>query len=147
MIAINSEEARGSAEARAIQRAERRVTMRTTRTRPRALTSINHTIQPQQPQPRNNNYSLTVSHGVISVTIPWSSIVAIACAVIVWLCYSVSGSTSLLLTSAALSSWVMQMTTAATRATPSGTHAEGGTVDLKTAPQAFTAIRLNDSPK
>eukprot|EP00971_Amphidinium_carterae_P116099 2300174-Amphidinium_carterae.1 len=88
--------------------------MRTTRTRPRALTPINHATRPQQLQQRNNNYRLTVSHGVISVTIPWSSIVAIACAVIVWLCltmcYSVSGSTSLLLPSAALSTWVTQMT-------------------------------------
>eukprot|EP00971_Amphidinium_carterae_P009954 196474-Amphidinium_carterae.1 len=59
MIAINSEEARGSAEARAIQQEERRVTMRTTRTRPRALTPINHETQPQQLQQRNNNYRLT----------------------------------------------------------------------------------------
>eukprot|EP00971_Amphidinium_carterae_P070026 1385598-Amphidinium_carterae.1 len=69
--------------------------MRTTRTRPRALTPRDNTTQPQQLQQRNNNYRLTVSHGVISVTIPWSSILAIAGAVIVWLCYSVSGSTSL----------------------------------------------------
>eukprot|EP00971_Amphidinium_carterae_P206685 4101121-Amphidinium_carterae.1 len=34
-----------------------------------------------------------------------------------------------------------------TRATPSGTHAEGGAVDLKKVFQAFTAIRLSDSPK
>eukprot|EP00971_Amphidinium_carterae_P309273 6146064-Amphidinium_carterae.1 len=59
MIAINSEEARGSAEARAIQQAERRVTMRTTRTRPRALTPIDTTTQPQQLQQTNNNYKLT----------------------------------------------------------------------------------------
>eukprot|EP00971_Amphidinium_carterae_P021372 421782-Amphidinium_carterae.2 len=84
---------------------------------------------------------------LLNNTIPWSSIVAVACAVIVWLCYSVSGSTSLLLPSAALSTWVTQMTTTVTRATPSGTHAEGGAVDKKTALQAFTAIRLSDSPK
>eukprot|EP00971_Amphidinium_carterae_P228791 4538656-Amphidinium_carterae.1 len=60
MIAINSEEARGSAEARSIQQAERRVsTMRTTRTRPRALTPRNDTTQPQQLQQRNNSYRLT----------------------------------------------------------------------------------------
>eukprot|EP00971_Amphidinium_carterae_P012539 246903-Amphidinium_carterae.1 len=59
MIAINSEENRGSAEARAIQQAERRVTLRTTRTRPRALTPIGHAIQQQQEQQRNTTYSLT----------------------------------------------------------------------------------------
>eukprot|EP00971_Amphidinium_carterae_P171262 3394719-Amphidinium_carterae.1 len=59
MIAINSEEATGSAEARSIQQAESRVSMRTTRTRPRALTPINNTTQPQQLQRRNNNYRLT----------------------------------------------------------------------------------------
>eukprot|EP00971_Amphidinium_carterae_P271443 5386250-Amphidinium_carterae.1 len=119
--------------------------MRTTRTRPRALTPINHRIQPQQ---RNNNYSLTMSHGVISVTLPWSSIVAIACAVIAWwLCYSVSGSVPAQLTSAALSIWVTQMATIVTKATPSGTHGEGGAVDTTTALQAFTAMRLRDAPK
>eukprot|EP00971_Amphidinium_carterae_P077034 1522034-Amphidinium_carterae.1 len=39
------------------------------------------------------------------------------------------------------------MTTAVTRATPSGAHAEGGAVNMKTALQAFTAIRLRDAPK
>eukprot|EP00971_Amphidinium_carterae_P164448 3260519-Amphidinium_carterae.1 len=39
------------------------------------------------------------------------------------------------------------MATTVTRATSSGTHAEGGAVDLKTALQAFTAIRLSYSPK
>eukprot|EP00971_Amphidinium_carterae_P267352 5303248-Amphidinium_carterae.1 len=59
MIAISSEEARGSTEARAIQQAESRVSMRTKRTRPRALTPISNTTQPQQLQQRNNNYRLT----------------------------------------------------------------------------------------
>eukprot|EP00971_Amphidinium_carterae_P207164 4110003-Amphidinium_carterae.1 len=80
MIAINSEAARGSAEARSIQQAESRVSIRTTRTRPRALTLRDNTTQPQQLQQRNDNYKLTVSHGAVSVMIPWSSIVAIACA-------------------------------------------------------------------
>eukprot|EP00971_Amphidinium_carterae_P266588 5288467-Amphidinium_carterae.1 len=39
------------------------------------------------------------------------------------------------------------MATIVTRATPSGSRAEGGAVDVKTALQAFTAIRLADSPK
>eukprot|EP00971_Amphidinium_carterae_P083853 1659544-Amphidinium_carterae.1 len=39
------------------------------------------------------------------------------------------------------------MTAAVTVATPSGAHAEGGAVDMATALQAFTAIRLRDAPK
>eukprot|EP00971_Amphidinium_carterae_P104788 2075212-Amphidinium_carterae.1 len=40
----------------------------------------------------------------------------------------------------------MKMATIVTRATPSGTHADGGAMDTTTALQAFTAIRL-DAPK
>eukprot|EP00971_Amphidinium_carterae_P050890 1002209-Amphidinium_carterae.1 len=38
------------------------------------------------------------------------------------------------------------MATIVTRATPSGSRAEGGAVDTPTAMQAFTAIRLANSP-
>eukprot|EP00971_Amphidinium_carterae_P216807 4303639-Amphidinium_carterae.1 len=58
--------------------------------------------------------------------IPWSSVVAMACAMIVWLCYSVSGSTSLVPTSAVLSTWLTEMAATITRASPSGLRAEGG---------------------
>eukprot|EP00971_Amphidinium_carterae_P046209 909540-Amphidinium_carterae.1 len=39
------------------------------------------------------------------------------------------------------------MATIVTRATPSGSRAEGGALDIPTALQAFTAIRLAYSPK
>eukprot|EP00971_Amphidinium_carterae_P169065 3349094-Amphidinium_carterae.1 len=134
--AINNGENGGSAEARAIQQAERqsRVALRTTRMRPRALTPPSHAIQPVQ-QRHNTTYSLSVSQGVINVTIPWSSIVAIACAVIIWLCYSASGSIPFLVTNSA---WLANMAAASS--------SDVRTVDVATALQAFTAIRLKDAP-
>eukprot|EP00971_Amphidinium_carterae_P248382 4931061-Amphidinium_carterae.1 len=39
------------------------------------------------------------------------------------------------------------MTAAMTAASPSGAHAEGGAVEMTTALQAFTTIRLRDAPK
>eukprot|EP00971_Amphidinium_carterae_P106315 2105979-Amphidinium_carterae.1 len=82
--------------------------VRTTRTRPRTLTPLGHAMQPL-PQRHNTTYSLSVSQGIINITIPWSSIVAIACAVIMWLCYSVIGSTPVLLPIAAISAWIPNM--------------------------------------
>eukprot|EP00971_Amphidinium_carterae_P114544 2269437-Amphidinium_carterae.2 len=122
--ANNNGESRGSAEARSIQQAERRVTVRTTRMRPRALTPLGHAIQPV-PQQHNTTYSLSVSQGIINTTIPWSSIVAIACVVVMWLCYSVIGSTPFLLPT--ISAWIPNMA--------SGSSGDAQTVDASTALQ------------
>eukprot|EP00971_Amphidinium_carterae_P023228 458292-Amphidinium_carterae.1 len=135
--ATNNGENGGSAEARALQQAERRVTARATRMRPRALTPLGHAIQPA-PQRHNTTYSLSVSQGIINITIPWSSIVAIACAVIMWSCYSVIGSTPFLLHRAASSAWIANMA--------SGSSGDAQTVDASTALQVFTALRLKDAP-